>query len=544
MFELNQLIAGKYRLVRVLGEGGMGTVYEANHEGLGTRVAIKVLHGNLARRSGLVDRFLREARISAQIRSPNVVNVMDVDRTDQGDAYIVMELLEGEPLSSLLERERRVPIATACEYTTQMLEALEAAHALGVVHRDLKPENVFLTFVAGRPVIKLIDFGIAKAQVSEPNTKSLTVAGMLMGTAEYMAPEQAYSADKVDARSDIYAVGVMLYEMLSGVRPVQGEDGRIIALKVERGEVQPLVHAMPEVPRELAGLVHRAMAARPELRFSSASEMRIALEGALGGRGAGGGMAGPKRTGTLNAAPAFAAAVASAAQQAAPQKTSPGVPVGYTPAAGAYPPAGGGYGPPAGGYNAAGSGGGAHIAEAPKRTPRKKQSSTLWLLIAVPLLVGAGVVVMLVINSEHNARPDVTPGTATPGPQRPPAPTSPTAPTEAPTVAPTATAPDTVAPLNPTTVTPPAHPHPAPHPSASGSAAPSAAASTGPAVPTFPSAFPTAFPSTFPSSFPNPFPNGSGVGPMITIPTNLPFPIPGMPTAAPPAPSATATAGH
>ena len=161
---VGSIVNGKYRLVRVLGDGGMGSVYEAHHAVLGTRVAIKVLHPELVRRTGLVERFLQEARVVAADRSPHVVQVIDVDRTPEGHAYIVMELLEGEPL---LERPRSAAPAagsSACEYAVQILEALEAAHALGVIHRDLKPENVFVTFVAGRPVLKLIDFGIAKAR--------------------------------------------------------------------------------------------------------------------------------------------------------------------------------------------------------------------------------------------------------------------------------------------------------------------------------------------------------------------------------------------
>ncbi len=281
------LVSGKYRILRLVGDGGMGTVYEAQHEVLGTRVAIKVLHPELLRRSGLVERFLQEARVVAKIRSPHVVQVIDVDRTpDAGDAYIVMELLEGEALSSVIDRQRKLAASTACEYTTQILEALEAAHSLGVIHRDLKPENVFVTFVAGKPVLKLIDFGIAKLRAEDgaPARKNLTVAGVVMGTAEYMAPEQARSAGEVDARADLYAVGVMLYEMLAGVRPVNGDDARILALKVERGEVVPLVQVAPEVPRELAGFVHRAMAPRPELRFPTATEMRIALAAAMSGK--------------------------------------------------------------------------------------------------------------------------------------------------------------------------------------------------------------------------------------------------------------------
>src|SRR5215831_18432481 len=172
--QVGQVIRGKYRLVRLLGDGGMGSVYEASHEMLGTRVAIKVLHADLARRTGLVDRFMQEARVAAQIRSPHVVHVVDVDRTEEGIAYIVMDLLEGEPLSALLDRQGRVPIPVACEYASQILSALEAAHALGVVHRDLKPENVFITYAATRPVLKLIDFGIAKLRTTQPDQKNLT----------------------------------------------------------------------------------------------------------------------------------------------------------------------------------------------------------------------------------------------------------------------------------------------------------------------------------------------------------------------------------
>ena len=287
MIDVGSVVNGKYRIVRTLGDGGMGSVYEAQHAVLGTRVAIKVLHPELVRRSGLVERFLQEARVVAQIRSANVVQVIDVDRTAEGHAYIVMELLDGEPLSGVLDRQRRLPVPLACEYTSQILSALEAAHALGVIHRDLKPENVIVTYAGNRPVLKLIDFGIAKARRLDPNQRNLTVAGVVMGTAEYMAPEQARSAESVDARADVYAVGVMLYEMVAGVRPVRGdsgEDARVIALKVERGEVVPLVQAAPGAPRELAGLVHHAMAARPEMRFASAAEMRLALEAASGRR--------------------------------------------------------------------------------------------------------------------------------------------------------------------------------------------------------------------------------------------------------------------
>jgi serine/threonine-protein kinase len=297
---IGYVLHGKYRLARLLGDGGMGAVYEATHERLGTRVAIKVLHAELTSKPGIVDRFLQEARVSAQIRSAHVAQTMDVDRTPQGDAYMVMELLEGETLLALLERERKLSVGVACAFMLQILAALEVAHDLGVVHRDLKPENVFVTHGTQKTVVKLIDFGIAKAR--REGSANLTMAGVTMGTAEYMAPEQAFSADKADARSDLYAVGVMLYEMLSGMRPVTGDDPRVIAIRVERGDVKPLVHALPSVPPPLAGLVHRAMAARPELRFQSAAEMRLALE-TLVGHDAGGTLPLPLAAGRRPAPP-------------------------------------------------------------------------------------------------------------------------------------------------------------------------------------------------------------------------------------------------
>jgi serine/threonine-protein kinase len=528
VIEIGTVLSGKYRLLRLLGDGGMGSVYEGQHELLGTRVAIKILHSDLARKSGLVDRFLQEAKVAAQIKSPHVVQVTDVDRTPQGVAYIVMELLEGEALSSVLERDRKIPIPTSVDYTKQILSALEAAHALNVTHRDLKPENVFVTFVAGKPVIKLIDFGIAKLRSSDPAVKNLTVAGVVMGTAEYMAPEQAYSADKADARSDIYAVGVMLYEMISGIRPVAGDDARVIATRVERGDVKPLVHAAPDVPRELAGLVHRAMAARPEIRFASATEMRLALEavpltsdgkrvtthqlpqvgnvpGATGATSTSAGSA-PSMPGaelglgTMLGAPAEAAFLApTPAPAPLPEFRAPagGTAMGNAPmemaSAQALHP----------GHH---HGSLAYADTRQGAAPRKKKGS-MWFLLTLPLLLGAGVAVAFYVNQLHDSPPDpkshLTPATATTATATT---TTPGSATEAPTTA------DTVAPLNTT----PTQARPTTKPTTSPSKPPTA--ETGNNPPTLP----------FPSTFPNPFPSMSGV------PTGFPpgfpstFPFPGM----------------
>jgi hypothetical protein len=535
--EVGQVISSKYKLLRLLGDGGMGSVYEAEHLRLGTHVAIKVLHSDLARRSGLIERFLQEARVSAQIRSPHVVHVTDVEATPDGIAYLVMDLLQGEPLSMLEKRERTLPVATACEYTSQILQALEAAHSLGVVHRDLKPDNVFVTFDGGKPVIKLIDFGIAKLKRVEGATgagqKNLTVAGMLMGTPEYMAPEQAYSATDVDARADIYSVGVMLYEMLSGQTPAQGEDPRVVVLKVERGEVQPLVHVAPNVPPEVAGLVHRAMAPRPEMRFASAAEMRIALEALMSGKRPGTAkipqasmgpappsvVAAPRadlRTGTVMGAPAQGALVGhgSGPPPADPNAQRPGT---GTARVGPIDPAAL-YSPPPPGHGSVRPLPNPDAATNPpyrgaQRGQKKSGAGLIIALAIVALLLGAGAVVAYVMSTAGptpiavEPLPTVTALTTTPATTTPPVTPPPN----------TGTAP----PLTPAVPVTPVRPHPsgsaAPHPS--GSAAPSNAV-----IPPFPP-FPSAFPSGFPSAFPLP----SGF-PTFQVPSGFPtFPPPAPP---------------
>jgi len=487
------VLASKYKLVRLLGEGGMGSVYEATHLVLGTRVAVKVLHQDLARRAGLIDRFLQEAMVSARIRSENVVQVLDVERTPEGVAFMVMELLEGEPLSAVLDRIRRLDEPMACEYARQILSALEAAHALGVVHRDLKPENVFVTYIGERPVLKLIDFGIAKLRRTEVGAKNLTVAGVLMGTAEYMAPEQAYSADSVDARADLYAVGVMLYEMLAGSRPVAGDDGRVIALKIERGEVVPLVHALPSVKPELAGLVHRAMAFRRDLRFASATEMRLALEAVRAVRP--GAVAadravelpGKAGTGTMMGAPIEA--VLGAAHKRVEPTTKHADPPPGSPGSGTI--VGAALGAPAADASAYGSPPEPYaprfVAAPLQSAPRRRSNGLVLGLVVASLLLGAGIAAAIVLSSGDSttARPVVpvvpVPTTAVPGTVADSHPTAlPTTPPLTPT--------PTLVPQTPTTVAPT-------RPSSSPSAAPSSSSP----IPPIPSLVLPPMPSTFPS---------------------------------------------
>jgi serine/threonine-protein kinase len=281
--QVGQTINNKYRLLRIIGDGGMGSVYEARHELLGTTVALKFLHPELSRRSGLVQRFLQEARVSAQIHSPHVVRVIDVDQQTGGLAFIVMEYLEGKTLQTLYEdlykAGQRLSYADALEYAMQMIEGVEAAHNAGIVHRDLKPDNVIITKnKRGEPLLKLLDFGIAKLKVTGQLERGLTRPGVVMGTPEYMAPEQAYSADAVDVRADIFSLGVMAFEMLAGRRPVGGDDPHQIATSYMTGQISRLTDLAPHIDAELAAVVHRAIAALPKDRFASVGEFRSALE--------------------------------------------------------------------------------------------------------------------------------------------------------------------------------------------------------------------------------------------------------------------------
>ncbi|APR84259.1 Serine/threonine-protein kinase pksC [Minicystis rosea] len=280
---VGQVVNNKYRLLRHIGDGGMGSVFEARHETLGTTVALKFLHLEFSRREGLVQRFVQEARASAQIQSANVVRVSDVDQTGDGDVFIVLEYLEGKTLQALYEElyrgGKKLAYSDALDYASQILDGVDAAHRAGIVHRDLKPDNVMITIDAkGATIVKLLDFGIAKLKVIGNGAPGLTRPGVLMGTPEYMAPEQTSSADTVDARADVFSLGVMIFEMLAGQRPVGGEDPHEIAAAYRNGRISQLVDLVPGIAPELAAAVHRAMAARPDDRMPTAADLRAAIE--------------------------------------------------------------------------------------------------------------------------------------------------------------------------------------------------------------------------------------------------------------------------
>ncbi len=267
---------GSFRVIRELGRGGMGVVWLAEHALIQKRVAVKVLHEHLSRDRRLVSRFLSEARTLTLVQHENVVAIYDLDMRE-GRPYLVMEYLEGQSLVSLVRGPLELQLAV--DLLCQVCDALGAAHAHGVIHRDLKPGNVFLVPAGeGRQRVKLLDFGLAKSLLY-PVDRTPTQNGVLLGTPEYMAPEQC-SGDAVDARTDIYAVGIMAYQLLTGRLPFTGHPAELLVAHLQRPP--PLAHEVrPGVPPELSRVLVRAMAKRPEHRFASAAELREALVAAV-----------------------------------------------------------------------------------------------------------------------------------------------------------------------------------------------------------------------------------------------------------------------
>ncbi|HEY2745481.1 MAG TPA: serine/threonine-protein kinase, partial [Polyangia bacterium] len=280
------VVDGRYRIERVLGTGGMGAVYEAEHVEIGKKVALKVLHPQFSRQADLVARFRREARAASKVGHPNIVDVTDSGTTADGDVYFVMERLDGLDLGEVLRHERRVAPDRVVAIGTQVCRALSAAHAAGIIHRDLKPENIFLVSREGVPdFVKVLDFGIAKQDMGNQNSpRRLTTPGIAMGTPEYMAPEQA-AGKAIDGRVDIYSVGAILYEMLTADPPHHGANVMEILAKKATESPTPPRELNPDVPEALEEVVMRCLERDPDRRPQTMGALEYELTKSAKGRG-------------------------------------------------------------------------------------------------------------------------------------------------------------------------------------------------------------------------------------------------------------------
>jgi len=278
---VGSLVAGKYRIERVLGHGGMGVVVAAMHEQLRQRVAIKMLLPEAKTSPNAVSRFLREARAAAAIKGEHVARVLDVGELEGGSPYIVMEYLEGRDLAAILAslaEPRRLPSEEAVGYVLQACEAIAEAHAAGIVHRDLKPSNLFLSRRPdGTPMVKVLDFGISKALLAPAGEGTLTTTSSFVGSPIYAPPEQLVAAHEVDARADIWALGTILYEAMAGRPPYVGDSVMHVASRIFNEAPTPLGELRPELPGELVVAVMRCLEKKPDARFQDVRGLAEAL---------------------------------------------------------------------------------------------------------------------------------------------------------------------------------------------------------------------------------------------------------------------------
>ncbi|MEM9193232.1 MAG: serine/threonine-protein kinase [Myxococcota bacterium] len=269
---LGLVVEGKYEIVRKLGEGGMGAVYEARRRVIDRRVAIKTLHAHLASHEDVVRRFLNEARAVNEIGHENILEIYDFGQFEDGAPFLVMELLEGEDLSELVDRVGPLSLGRAARIVRQVCDALSATHRKNIVHRDLKPENVFLTQNRARPdFVKVLDFGVSKFRGQESHLRTKT--GVAVGTPYFMAPEQARGKSDLDHRADIYALGVLLYNVLTNDYPFVAESQPELLVKILVDPPLPLDRRRPDLPVEVVELVHRMVEKEPDARPTTAAEV-------------------------------------------------------------------------------------------------------------------------------------------------------------------------------------------------------------------------------------------------------------------------------
>jgi len=277
---LGRTIDGKYLVQSVLGEGGMALVYRAHHVQMERTVVIKVMQGWLLSNRNSIERFERECKLTAKLSHPNIVSVFDVDTINGREPYLVMEYIKGESLADKIHKEESLPYATCGNIIVQICRGLQEAHSMGIIHRDLKPDNILLQHKSDRPDwVKIVDFGISNLV---QGTKKLTKTGRMVGTPEYIAPEQLKDRP-IDIRTDLYAVGVMMFEMLTGKVPFDGESSESILMK-HLMEDAPLIS---QVKEELApgnpfeAIIVKLLRKEPDDRYQTATELRLDIEQAL-----------------------------------------------------------------------------------------------------------------------------------------------------------------------------------------------------------------------------------------------------------------------
>src|SRR5215831_3847091 len=317
---LGATLAGRYQIVKKIGQGGMGTVYKAIHTRMNRTCAIKLLAADQAEGQNPVERFNREAQMASRIDNPHAVVIYDFGETEDGVLYLVMEYVDGESLGRVLLREKILPPARACSIARQIAEALGAAHALGIVHRDLKPDNVMLGSRGGSAdFVKVLDFGIAKT-VSHDAGEDLTQTGFVLGTPAYMSPEQL-SGEKLDARSDIYSLALIVYQMLSGKLPFEGENTQARLIKRLIDSPVPLRRNAPSISAELESAVMAGLARSRDDRPASAAAFANSLQTCIGSQAP---IAGPTRlTEPVSSSPSRGAKDADIHSGSQPRDTEP-----------------------------------------------------------------------------------------------------------------------------------------------------------------------------------------------------------------------------
>jgi hypothetical protein len=293
MVEPGQVLDGKYRIVRLIGEGGMGAVFEGENIRINRRVAIKVLHGAALSNAETVQRFEREAQAAGRIGSDHILEILDLGVLADGERYMVMEFLAGQTLTQRIVQHGRLTPRQVVPLMRQVLVGLGAAHAAGIIHRDLKPDNLFILKERSgiRDYVKIIDFGISKFNALGGDM-SMTRTGAVMGTPYYMSPEQAKGSGKVDARSDLYAIGVILYEAVAGQVPFLADTFNELMFKIVLSDPKPLMEVVPDLDPRFAAIVSKAMARDADQRYQSAAEMVEAFDAlalTFAGTGAGNG---------------------------------------------------------------------------------------------------------------------------------------------------------------------------------------------------------------------------------------------------------------